>query len=81
MMIVGGVVFVGFGVIKFNLEVKGFIGVGIGDIINIMIIVFVVVLFLLVIDKKFGLVEIIVLLIVVGVGVGLFGMLIYLYVI
>ena len=36
MMIAGGA-FAGSGVIKFNSEVKGFIGAGTGDIINIMI--------------------------------------------
>lgn len=72
--------FAGSGVIKFNSEVKGFIGAGTGDIINIMITASVAVLLLLVIDKKFGSVEIIALPIVVGVGAGLFGMLIYPYV-
>ena len=37
MMIAGGAAFAGSGVIKFNSEVKGFIGAGTGDIINIMI--------------------------------------------
>ena len=80
MMIAGGAAFAGSGVIKFNSEVKGFIGAGTGDIINIMITASVAVLLLLVIDKKFGSVEIIALPIVVGVGAGLFGMLIYPYV-
>ncbi|HIC7145099.1 TPA: PTS sugar transporter subunit IIC [Enterococcus faecalis] len=80
MMIAGGAAFAGSGVIKFNSEVKGFIGAGTGDIINIMITASVAVLLLVVIDKKFGSVEIIALPIVVGVGAGLFGMLIYPYV-
>ena len=52
MMIAGGAAFAGSGVIKFNSEVKGFIGAGTGDIINIMITASVAVLLLLVIDKN-----------------------------
>ncbi|HCM90793.1 MULTISPECIES: PTS sugar transporter subunit IIC [Vagococcus] len=80
MMIVGGAAFAGSGVIKFNPEVGGFIAAGTGDIINIMLTASIAVLMMLWIDTKFGSVEIIALPIVVGIGAGLAGMLMYPYV-
>lgn len=80
MMIVGGAAFAGSGVIKFNPEVGGFIAAGTGDIINIMLTASIAVLMMLWIDTKFGSVEIIALPIVVGIGAGLSGMLMYPYV-
>lgn len=80
MMIVGGAAFAGSGVIKFNEEVGGFIAAGTGDIINIMITAAIAVLMMRAIKSKFGSVEIIALPIVVGIGAGLIGMLLYPYV-
>lgn len=80
MMIVGGAAFAGAGVIKFDPEVAGFIAAGTGDIINIMITAAFAVWLMHLIGSKFGSVEIIALPIVVGIGAGLFGMLIYPYV-
>ena len=80
MMIVGGAAFAGSGVIKFNPETSSFIAAGTGDIINIMITASVAVLMMLYLGDKFGSVEIIALPIVVGIGAGLFGMLMYPYV-
>lgn len=80
MMIVGGAAFAGAGVIRFDPEVAGFIAAGTGDIINIMLTASFAVWLLSLIGSKFGSVEIIGLPIVVGVGAGVFGMLIYPYV-
>ena len=83
-LIIGGLIAFQFGLTPQKMMIAGgaafAIGAGTGDIINIMITASVAVLLLLVIDKKFGSVEIIALPIVVGVGAGLFGMLIYPYV-
>ncbi len=79
-MITGGAAFVGSGVIKFDPEMGAYVGVGTGDIINIMITASAAVLLLLWIGEKFGSVSIIALPIVVGIGAGVFGMLIYPYV-
>lgn len=80
MMIVGGAAFAGAGVIKYNPDVGGFVAAGTGDIINIMITAAIAVLMVRFIDNKFGSVEIIAMPIVVGVGAGLIGMLLYPYV-
>lgn len=80
MMIVGGAAFAGSGVIKYNPDIKGFVAAGTGDIINIMLTASIAVLLMLWIDTKFGSVEIIALPIVVGIGAGLAGMLMYPYV-
>lgn len=76
-MVTAGAAFVGSGVIKFNPDMKVFVGAGTGDIINIMLTASVAVLMLLYIGDKFGSVAIIGLPIVVGIGAGVFGMLTY----
>lgn len=68
------------GVIKFDNEVGAFIAAGTGDIINIMLTAAVAVLMMMWIGAKFGSVEIIALPIVVGIGAGLIGMMMYPYV-
>lgn len=77
MMITGGAAFAGSGVIKNNPDVGGYVGAGTGDIINVMLTASIAVLMLLLIDNKFGSVEIIALPIVVGIGAGVIGMLMY----
>lgn len=79
-MIVGAAAFAGSGVVKFNPESGNFIAAGTGDIINVMLTSSVAILMLLLIKDKFGSVEIIGLPIVVGVGAGLIGILMYPYV-
>ena len=79
-MIVGGAAFAASGVIKFDNEVGAFIAAGTGDIINIMLTSAVAVLMMMWIGSKFGSVEIIALPIVVGIGAGLIGMMMYPYV-
>ena len=79
-MIVAGAAFVGSGVIKFDATVGGFIGSGTGDIINIMITTAISVGLVLWLGDKLGSVEIIAMPIIVGVGAGVIGMLLYPYV-
>src|SRR5699024_8553770 len=79
-MIVAGAAFVGSGVIKFDATVGGFIGSGTGDIINIMITTAISVCLVLWLGDKLGSVEIIAMPIIVGVGAGVIGMLLYPYV-
>ncbi|MEY8371302.1 PTS sugar transporter subunit IIC [Aerococcaceae bacterium 50-4] len=76
-MITGGAAFVGSGVIKFDDAVQGYVGAGTGDVINIMITASVAILLFKLIGDKFGSIAIIGLPIVVGIGAGSFGMLIY----
>lgn len=77
MMITGGAAFASSGVIKFDPDINGYVGAGTGDIINIMITASIAVLMMLYIGNKFGSVEIIAMPIVVGVGAGVIGMLLY----
>lgn len=79
-MMVGGAAFIGSGVLKRQLEVTGFVGTGTGDVINIMITSAIAVLMLIWISDKLGSVSIIALPIIVSVGAGVFGRLIYPYV-
>ncbi len=80
MMIVSGAAFVGSGVIKFDPKIGGFIGSGTGDIINIMITTAIAIGLVLWLGDKLGSVEIIAMPIIVGVGAGVIGMLLYPYV-
>ncbi|MHC5246963.1 PTS sugar transporter subunit IIC [Enterococcus sp. LJL90] len=77
MMTVGGAAFVGSGVIQYNVDTGGFVGSGTGDIINIMITAAIAVIMVMLIGNRFGSVEIIAMPIVVGIGAGFIGMLIY----
>lgn len=79
-MVIAGATFVGSGVIKFNPDAEAYIGAGTGDVINIMITASLAVLLALWIKDKFGSSSIIFLPIVVGVGAGFVGMLLYPYV-
>lgn len=79
-MIVGSATLVGSGVIKFNTEANAFIGSGTGDVINIMITAAIAVLMVKWIGGKLGSVEIIAMPIIVGVGAGVIGWLLYPYV-
>lgn len=80
MMIVGGACSVASGVLKFNPDLPGFVGAGTGDVINIMITAAIAVMMVRYIGNAFKSVEIIAMPIVVGVGAGFIGMLLYPYV-
>lgn len=80
MMIVSGAAFVGSGVIQYKSEVGGFVGSGTGDIINIMLTTAIALGMVMVIGDRLGSVEIIAMPIIVGVGAGVIGMLLYPYV-
>ena len=79
-MIVGAAAFAASGVVKFNPEAGKYLAAGTGDIINIMLTSAIAVLMLMAIKDKFGSVSIILLPIVVGVGAGTIGVLMYPYV-
>ena len=80
MMVTAGAAFVGSGVIKLSPELDAYVGAGTGDIINIMITASIAVILVLLVGDKFGSVSIIALPIVIGIGAGLLGMLIYPYI-
>lgn len=76
-MVTAAAAFAGSGVIKFNPEIGAYVGAGTGDIINIMLTASIAVLLLMLIKDSFGSVSLIALPIVIGVGAGVAGMLLY----
>ncbi|RLK63462.1 PTS sugar transporter subunit IIC [Atopobacter sp. AH10] len=79
-LIVGAASFAGSGVVHFNEESHSFIAQGTGDIINVMLTAAVGCLMVLFIGDRFKSLETIAMPLVVGVGAGVIGMLIYPYV-
>lgn len=76
MMVTAGASFVASGVVSFNAKSGVYIGAGTGDLINTMITAAVAVLVLRLIKDKFGSTAVVLMPILVGCGVALFGVLI-----
>ncbi len=74
-MVTAACAFVGSGVIKFNPQVKAYVGAGTGDLINTMITASIAVLVLMWVKDKFGSTAVIAMPIIVGCGVSLIGVL------
>lgn len=75
MMVTAGACFVASGVVKFNPEVKMYVGAGTGDLINTMLTAAIAVLALMWIKDKFGSTAVVAMPIVVGVGASYLGLL------
>lgn len=76
-MVTAAASFIGSGVIQYDPSIQGYVGAGTGDVINVMITSALAVILLLLIGDKFGSVSVIGLPLVVGIGVGVFGMWLY----
>lgn len=83
MMVVGGAAFVGSGVVKFIPSVGGkgaYVGVGTGDIINIMLTSAIAVLLIQLIGDRFGSVAVVLTPMFAGIGAGTIGFYLYPYI-
>ncbi|MEY8371717.1 PTS sugar transporter subunit IIC [Aerococcaceae bacterium 50-4] len=76
-MVTAAASFIGSGVIQYDPSIQGYVGAGTGDVINVMITSALAVILLQLIGDKFGSVSVIGLPLVVGIGVGVFGMWLY----